>query len=294
MILNPKTPHQAVVMYDCHLGNPNGDPNNDNIPRQDERGHGFVTDVCLKHKIKSAAELLGALSSTPERYDRLIKTSSVINQTLEEAYKQSDIPKPSKKSSRQDQDVVMKYILHRYFDARFFGAVLSTGDYPAGVYCGPFQIPFAHSFHPVTTEQITITRCAATNETEGKDNKTMGRKSILHYGLYQFKIFYSPHKDKFNLITEEDMKIFWDSVLKMFELDKSAARANMNLRGLYLFSHKNQYGDCPTQKLLNSIAVNCNVPSNESARSFGDYNVTIDQTVIEQFESVGGKFTIIE
>ena len=49
---------ELVLLFDVLHGNPNGDPDAGNAPRVDpETGYGFVTDVCLKRKIRNFVAL---------------------------------------------------------------------------------------------------------------------------------------------------------------------------------------------------------------------------------------------
>ena len=46
--------YDIVYFFDVTDGNPNGDPDAGNLPRVDpETGHGLVTDVCLKRKVRN-------------------------------------------------------------------------------------------------------------------------------------------------------------------------------------------------------------------------------------------------
>jgi len=290
MILRPTDQtkkHDALVLFDCKMGNPNGDPNADNLPRQDMVTNlSYITDVCLKYKIRSAIEELSKDKVNSSRYNRLIKKDAVINQAIEQGYIDADV-KPDPKKKTEQESLVLEHLIDKYFDLRLFGGVLSTGKNKAGTYDGPMQVTFGQSFDPVRVEQIAITRCAATEEKENKENKTMGRKAFLHYGLYSAKIFFSPHRDKFNLITEEDLELFWTAIQKMFEFDRSAARGDMALRGLFIFTHEHKYGDAPAHKLFESV----NVSLEGEPNNYSDYSVNINEAKLADFYAEGGILT---
>jgi CRISPR-associated protein Csd2 len=294
MKLRPNDPtkkHDALIIYDCKNGNPNGDPNADNLPRFDMMTNlGYATDVCLKFKLRSAIEELAKEREDARRYNRLIKKDAVINQVIEQGYIDAGI-KPDPKKKAEQESIVLKHLIDQYFDLRFFGGVLSTGKNKAkaGTYDGPIQVTFAQSFDPVRVEQIAITRCAATEEKENKENKTMGRKAFLRYGLYSAKIFFSPHRDKFNLITEDDLELFWTATQKMFEFDRSAARGDMALRGLFIFSHAHKYGDVPAHKLFDSIEVK--KTSDDEPNNYSDYSVNVNESLLTDFSAAGGVLT---
>ena len=292
MILRPTDPtkkHDALIVFDCKLGNPNGDPNADNLPRQDMMTNlGYTTDVCLKFKLRSAIEELAKGKDVNHRYNRLIKKDAIINETIEQGYLDAGI-KPDTKKKAEQESMVLEHLIDQYFDLRFFGGVLSTGKNKAGTYDGPIQVTFAQSLDPVRIEQIAITRCAATEEKENKENKTMGRKAFLHYGLYSAKIFFSPHRDKFNLITEDDLELFWNATQKMFEFDRSAARGDMALRGLFVFTHAHKYGDAHAHKLFDAIKVK--KTSDDEPNNYSDYSVNVNESLLTDFSAAGGILT---
>jgi CRISPR-associated protein Csd2 len=292
MILRPTDQtkkHDALVLFDCKNGNPNGDPNADNMPRQDMMTNlSYITDVATKYKLRMAMEELSKDIEDAHRYNRLIKKDAVINKAIEQGYLDTGI-KPDKKKKTQQESMVLEHLIDKYFDLRFFGGVLSTGTNKAGTYDGPMQVTFAQSYDPVRVEQIAITRCAVASEKENKENKTMGRKAFLHYGLYSAKIFFSPHRDKFNLITEDDMELFWTATQKMFEFDRSAARGDMALRGLFIFTHAHKYGDVPAHKLYEAIEVN--KVSESEPNNYSDYSVNINEAKLADFYAEGGILT---
>jgi CRISPR-associated protein Csd2 len=174
-----------------------------------------------------------------------------------------------------------------FFDIRMFGAVMSTGI-NCGQVRGPLQLTFAKSIDPVMPIDVTITRLAITDPKDaevqvGDDGKgntgktsTMGRKALVPYGLYMGYGFFSPHLAAQTGVTEEDLKLFWTALEKMWELDRSASRGLMALRGLYIFSHENKLGNAPAHKLFERIKPELKAAVNVP-RKFGDYQVNIDE-----------------
>ena len=271
--LDPTKKHDAILLFDCTNGNPNGDPDAGNQPRIDSQtNHGIVTDACLKRKVRNFIEMVANDEEHPEHYRIFIKSGSYLNATLEAAYDESGATKKAKDKS--NADAVASWMCQNYYDIRMFGAVLSTGDYQAGQVWGASQFSFVRSIDPVFPQSITITRCAGTKEDKKedvtKDAKTMGRKELIPYGLYSSNVFYNPHLAK--LVTERDLGLLWESLLKCWEFDRSTSRGFMACRGLYIFSHANKYGSAPTHQLFNSLQVRS---LSEVPRSFGDYSAEI-------------------
>jgi len=292
--LDPSFAHQAVLVYDCVNGNPNGDPDRGNLPRQDdETGHGIVTSVSKKRKIRNYVEFVTKDRPDSDRYQILIKEGGVINQDIDKSVEACNL-KPDEKTKKLkngDAAIVMKYVQEHYWDVRTFGAVLSTGV-NIGTHCGPVQIGMGQSCFPVQPTEMTITRCASTNEQEGKDNKTMGRKQFIPYGLYRQHIYYNPCKDKLGVVTSDDLALLWESLLNIFEFSRSEARPEMAVRALVIFSHTSKYGNAPAHKLLESIVVQ-KLVDNPSPASFSDINLSIDYDRLADFQASGGTVTVL-
>jgi CRISPR-associated protein Csd2 len=260
IILDPTKKHDIVWLFDVTNGNPNGDPDADNMPREDyETSHGYVTDVCLKRKIRNYAEMRDQMI--------FVRDGSVLNEAIGEAVKQvggtKAKPKPSEAAAVMCQ---------RFYDVRMFGAVMSTGE-NAGQVRGACQVSFATSINPIAAQSITVTRCAATDAKEGKGNKTMGRKTFIPYGLYRSHVFFNPALAKKSGVSSADLELFYAAMLDCFEFDRSAARGEMATRGLWVFSHDSQWGNAPAHVLFGSLGC---VKSEgvEVPRSFADYELS--------------------
>lgn len=270
--LDPTKKHDAILLFDCLDGNPNGDPDAGNQPRIDpQTNQGLVTDACLKRKVRNYVEMVGKDETTPEKYKIFVEEGSVLNEKIRRGY--VGVGLPEKEGTPEQQLEVGKWMQQNFYDLRMFGGVLSTG-LKAGQVWGPMQISFSRSIDPVFPQSVSITRCAATSEKEGKDNKTMGRKEVLPYGLYKSHVFYNPHlAEKSGCVTERDLELFWQALIKAWEFDRSSARGFMACRGLYVFSHASKYGNAPVHKLFDKLQIKSNV---DVPRSFADYQVVLD------------------
>lgn len=264
--------YEFVMLFDVENGNPNGDPDAGNTPRIDpETGLGYVTDVCLKRKIRNFVELT---KEGEAGYNILIKPDRFLNAKFAEAYAQENIPHKSK--NPDDIRKARDYMCKNYFDVRAFGAVMSTGDSPCGIVRGPVQINFARSVSPVNIQDITITRQAKTTEDRMDKGETeMGRKSFIPYGLYRAEGYVSASlANKVTDLDENDLEILWSAIINMFEDDHSAARGKMCMRKLYVFKHENVLGCCPSHLLFDKITID---PLTAVPRSFKDYKITVDR-----------------
>ncbi len=281
-----KNRYEFVMLFDVENGNPNGDPDAGNMPRTDpETSAGIVTDVCLKRKIRNFVELY---KDGEAGYNILVKTDRSLNSKFTEAYDALNLQKGQKGKKTDDVKKAQEYICANYFDVRTFGAVMSTGDDPCGIVRGPVQINFAKSIDPVYVQDITVTRQAVTTDKDFNEKKQseMGKKSFISYGLYRAEGYVSALlAQKVTGFSEDDLELLWNSIINMFENDRSAARGKMCLRKLYVFKHDSALGNAPAHILFDKIKVEKN-DNVIAPRSFGDYTITIDENMPAGIELV--------
>jgi len=268
--------YDFVLFFDVQDGNPNGDPDAGNMPRVDpETGHGLVTDVCIKRKVRNY--VLTARNGTPP-YDVFIKEKAVLNQAIDDEYKaigidlqvepknNADGKKRNDKGKAQgsEVDAARLAMCKRYFDVRTFGAVMSTGA-NAGQVRGPVQITFARSIDPILSLEHSITRMAVTTaedaEKQKGDNRTMGRKATVPYALYRAHGFISPalaervegRRVQGTGFSNADLALFWEALDAMFDHDHSAARGLMSTRAVVVFEHGSKLGEAPAHRLFSRV-----------------------------------------
>ena len=266
-----KNRYEFVVLFDVENGNPNGDPDAGNLPRVDaETGMGLVTDVCLKRKVRNYVQVS---KGQKDGFDIFIKEKAVLNTLIDKAHDNSEV-----KNAKDKTEAARRFMCKNYFDIRAFGAVMSTGK-NAGQVRGPIQFTFARSVDPIAAAEHSITRMAVATEKEaekqGGDNRTMGRKATVPYGLYVCHGFISANLAKQTGFTEDDLALFWEALRNMFDVDRSAARGLMSAQKLIVFKHASELGNAPANKLFDLVKIEkiCD----GAPRSFCDYSVTVDR-----------------
>lgn len=272
--------YDFVMLFDVENGNPNGDPDAGNAPRIDpETSFGYVTDVCLKRKVRNFVELV---KEGDAGYNILVKPDKAMNTKFTEAYVDCGLETGKKGKNKDDVIVAREYMCKNYFDVRTFGAVMSTGDDPCGIVRGPVQFNFARSISPIMYQEITITRQARTTEDRRSTGDTeMGKKSIIPYALYRGEGYISAAlAKKVTGFDEEDLELLWQAIMNMFENDHSAARGKMSMRKLFVFKHESPLGNAPSGVLFDKISVtlkNTEIPP----RAFADYEIIVDNSMPE-------------
>ena len=300
-----KNRYDFVFLFDVKDGNPNGDPDFDNMPRTDEEtNHGLVTDVCIKRKIRNYVQLLKDLASP---YDIFIREGNVLNPLIDKKRNEADEEEEDEKKAVA---LGRKKMCEQYFDIRTFGAVMSTGEEKAdsdsnedttegvgkdkkskkkdskkkikglGVVRGPVQLTFARSIDPVDTKTHSVTRCCITKESDAENkNNTFGNKNTVSYGLYRMHGFISATDAAKTGFSEEDKELLFEAIINAFENDHAAARGEMNPRALIVFKHESHLGNARAGQLFDLVKVE-KKKGIEYPRSFGDYDVTIDKVAV--------------
>jgi CRISPR-associated protein Csd2 len=273
--------YDFALLFDVVDGNPNGDPDAGNLPRLDvETGKGLVTDVCLKRKVRN---FVGLAKGEQPPFEIYVKERAVLNKQHERAYEGIGATQvlsgdDKKRKGGAHVDDARSWMCRNFFDVRTFGAVMSTGI-NCGQVRGPVQLTFGRSVDPIFAQEHSITRMAVATEAEaekqGGDNRTMGRKHTVPYGLYVAHGFVSSFLAKQSGFSEDDLSLLWQALEQMFEHDRSAARGQMATRGLYVFKHENPLGNAPAHSLFDRLHVQ-RTPEVAIPRRFDDYGVDFD------------------
>lgn len=300
--------YDFVLVFDVKDGNPNGDPDAGNMPRIDaETGHGLMTDVALKRKVRNFVGLVKDQDERdPEpgekRFEIYVREKAILNHQNQRAYsalnlavapeesaeaaienvasdaKKKKPAKDKRKGSADEVALARQWMCQNFFDVRTFGAVMSTGV-NCGQVRGPVQLTFARSVEPIVALEHSITRMAVATEAEAEkqqgDNRTMGRKHTVPYGLYVAHGFVSSFLAKQTGFGVDDLELLWQALGQMFEHDRSAARGQMATRGLYVFEHESELGNAPAHALFERLQI-APKEAGAVARGFDAYSVGFD------------------
>lgn len=268
--------YDFVFLFDVQDGNPNGDPDAGNLPRIDpETGHGIVTDVCLKRKLRNFVTLTN--TDRPGR-EIFVKEKAILNDLIAEAHEQPEVEKVKDKGKKTE--AARQKMCERFFDVRAFGAVMSTGK-NAGQVRGPIQLTFSRSADPIVPLDHSITRIAVATKKESEEqsggNRTFGRKSTISYGLYRAHGFVSAALAQQTGFSQEDLELVWTGFEKMFEEDRSAAHGLMSARTLIIFEHESKLGNAPAHRLFDRVSIRRKNQS-KPPREFSDYEVLVNKS----------------
>ncbi len=284
--------YDFALLFDVINGNPNGDPDAGNAPRTDpETGHGLVSDVCLKRKVRDFVSIVkrDPASGEPDRgYDIYVKHRGILEQAHRRAYAAQGLKLDEKGKQKKLSNVekARAWMCQTFYDIRTFGGVL-TLEINCGQVRGPVQIAFARSVDPIASLEQSIVRKAVATQREadsqiekhGQVTGTMGRKEIVPYALYVAHGFVSPHFGAQTGFSEDDLQLLWKAISQMFEVDHSSARGEMQTRRLIVFEHESALGNAPAHRLFERVKIK-RVDMSKPPRSYSDYEVTLDMSEV--------------
>lgn len=290
--------YEFLFYIQCRNGNPNGDPDMGNCPRTDPQElHGYITDGAIKRRIRNYVQTAYAGEAGMQM---LVRSASNINTGIARAKELAGM-----ELSAKGKDAVYagrRKACELFYDVRTFGAVMSTGP-NAGQVRGPVQLSFARSLDPIQSLDISITRMA--NAVEVKDAKTaadyesweadqaedtlrtMGRKQLIPYGLYEAHGFISANLAQETGFDETDLRALFEAILNMYEHDRSASKGEMSvITPLVIFRHTGTDSDleqrkrqarlgCASAHRLFELVQVEKKPEVAFARSWRDYQATI-------------------
>jgi CRISPR-associated protein Csd2 len=291
--------YEFLYLFDCERGNPNGDPDAGNAPRIDpEDMHGLVSDVAIKRRVRNYVQTRFG-NEAPNAI--FVEHATNLNKPIAAAHTATG-GAPGGGGNRGQVNKARDWMCQQFFDVRTFGAVMSTGA-NAGQVRGPVQVAFSRSIDPILPAEAAITRMAVAEkvpgaksaadyekwESEQEEDKlrTMGRKSLISYGLYATKGFVSAHLAQGTGFGDDDLSHLWEALANMFDHDRSASKGVMACRDLFVFKHvgtdtdaaqrvrQAMLGCAPAQHLLDNGRV-IDVPALKAAgtlpRSYADYH----------------------
>tara|TARA_R110002072_G_scaffold103114_1_gene226319 strand:+ start:31458 stop:32480 length:1023 start_codon:yes stop_codon:yes gene_type:complete len=316
--------YEFLYLFDCENGNPNGDPDAGNAPRMDYQDmHGLVSDVAIKRRIRNYVQM-AAGNEMPNAI--FIEHASNLNEAIARSAEATETISQEKKGGKKEKasdanrrNVALRaqWMCDNFYDVRTFGAVMSTGA-NAGQVRGPVQIAFSKSVDPIVSMDVAITRMAvadgptkagatadeieAWTEKQPEDKlRTMGRKSIVPYGLYIGKGFISANLAEKTGFSSDDLKLLFEAVLNMFEHDRSSSKGIMTVRApIFVFKHvgtgtqadqktrQAKMGCCPAQTLFEDavkISQNADAMKEDGVsvpRKRAHYNIDFDESKVPE------------
>lgn len=303
--------YEILYWLDCTLANPNGDPDAGNMPRIDPQDmHGLISDVAVKRRIRNYVQLAYG-GEAPNGI--IMQQGTNINRFIADAHQQTSgsIIKGDTKKTH----AARRWLLDNFFDVRTFGGVLATGP-NAGQVRGAVQMTFLRSEDPIVPMDMAITRMLVAEDVktaksvadyvkweEAQDEdklRTMGRKQLIPYGLYQGRAFISANIAADTGFSDADLQLFLDALVGAYELDRSSSKGQIStVLPVIIFKHigtdsdekqrlrQTRLGCAPAHKLFDLVTVKRLVPL---PRKFRDYQFTVNASACPSGVEIGYVF----
>lgn len=269
-----------VVVFTVDKANPNGDPLNGNRPRQDYDGHGEVSDVAIKRKLRNRLQDAGESILVQSDERRSDGYRSIADRVLGNEEVAPYFAKNNKAANKEE--LVETFASQAWYDVRAFGQVFAFKgtDVSVGVR-GPVSIHTATSVSPVeiTSMQITKSVNSTTNDKDPsqKTSDTMGMKHRVDFGVYVFCGSINPQLAERTGFSIEDSEKLKEALRTLFVNDSSSARpdGSMEVNKVFWWEHYSKLGQYSSAKVHRSIKVQLKDDS-RIPKSFDDYTITVD------------------
>lgn len=280
-----------AVLVTVHKANPNGDPLSGNRPREDFNGHGEISDVCIKRKIRNRWQDMGE-NIFVQSDDRVNDGCKSLNERVK---KNTELTAALR---AKDKDAFTAAACQEYIDVRAFGQLFAykekskkknnkdeeesekedSGSVSIGVR-GPVSICVGESVDPIdiTTMQIVKSTNGTTTPDGTKSSDTFGSKSRVEFGLYVIRGAVNVQLAEKTGFSSEDADKLKQALCTMFDNDASAARpeGSIEVRRVYWWKHNSKSGDYSSAKVQRALRITRKA-SVDVASSFEDYDIQLD------------------
>ena len=272
-----------MVTIEVREANANGDPLSGNMPRTDAKGHGLISDVAIKRKIRNRMQDFG--------HPTFVQAGDRIEDEFRSLEKRFSNQFNAKDSDEDIEEEANKL----WLDVRSFGQVFTYLKKSIGVR-GPVSINMAKSLEPIVISSLQITRSTngmeAKNES-GRSSDTMGMKYFVDYGVYLLKGSINPNFAEKTGFSTEDVEVIKQALVSLFENDASSARpeGSMRVREVFWFTHSNKLGNISSARVFDLFEFD---KENQEKNTYEDYGIHLNQEKLAEYENKGLKVDILE
>jgi len=259
-----------AVIFTVNKANPNGDPLNGNMPREDYDGFGEMSDVCVKRKLRNRLQDMG---------ERIFVQSS---ERCDDGFKSlSERAKETLKDYAKDAGEFSKKACETWIDVRGFGQVFAFKNlFSSGVTLGvrgPVLVRTATSASPIDINSMQITKSVNGEPSKAGEraSDTMGTKHRVEFGLYVIKGSINRQLADLTGFSDDDAEKIKEALCTLFENDASAARpdGSMEVRRVYWWRHNCPMGQYSSARVHRSLVI---TPVKDTPKRFEDYDISLE------------------
>jgi CRISPR-associated protein Csh2 len=266
-----------LFLYDAKLTNPNGDIDEENRPRMDyERSLNLVSDVRLKRYIRDYLEQLGNEIFVGKVDGETVNATERIKRLFEKKY---DGKVNLNKLSKEEQN----WMLDQFIDVRMFGATMPIKSEDKGssmTFTGPVQFNWGYSLNKVTlVESASITSHFGSDDKN--DGGNIGKDYRVYYSFLAFHGIISGHRAVHTRLTEEDVHLFDQAIVKAIPLSATRSKVGQYPR-LYMRVEYNS-----PEFIAGDLRDLVSLEETEGLRSISEVDLHVDALVNKLLEVNG-------
>jgi conserved hypothetical protein len=272
-----------MVTIEVREANANGDPLSGNMPRTDAKGHGLISDVAIKRKIRNRMQDFGC------------PTFVQAGDRIEDEFRSLEKRFSNQFTSKDSDAEIEEKANQLWLDVRSFGQVFTYLKKSIGVR-GPVSLNMAKSLEPIVISSLQITRSTngmeAKNES-GRSSDTMGTKHFVDYGIYVIKGSINPNFAEKTGFSDEDAEVIKKALISLFENDASSARpeGSMRVREVLRVTPSNKLGNVSSARVFDLFEFD---KEKQDKDSYEDYAIYLNQEKLAEYEAKGLKVDILE
>lgn len=275
-----------AVVVSVTKANPNGDPLNGNRPRQNYDGHGEISDVAIKRKIRNRFIDMGE-SVFVQSNDKKVDQFNSLRERAESHQELKKIMNSKEKSGEQFATLACK----EWIDVRSFGQVFAfKGSGNKGVSVGvrgPVSIHTATSVDPIDITSMQITKSVNSEPGQDKGSDTMGMKHRVDFGVYVFYGSINTQLAEKTGFTIEDANKLKEALVTLFINDSSSARpeGSMEVHKVFWWVHQSKLGQYSSAKVHRLLNIE---KKTDEPKSINDYKINVNELEGLKVEIIDG------
>lgn len=264
----------GLIVIEAVGSNPNGDPDRESDPRQRPNGHGEISPVSFKRKLRDLLDdhdtpffqaLPSQFSSNPDRYC-ILEHRGRDRKSI-----QNEMDSGGSIESFDQEKFLQSPFVKKYWDARVFGnTFLEEGGNKGYIKTGVVQFGVGVSISP-----ITILRSTNTNKAGVQEGKSAGMAPlafrVVEHGVYVMPFYVNPNYAPKSGCTVEDIDLLKILIPHAYDMNRSAIRPDVRIRHAWYIEHKNILGSCPDYQLIEALTPARKGDPEQPSTSWKDY-----------------------
>ena len=281
----------GLLVIEAVNSNPNGDPDRESDPRQRPNGHGEISPVSFKRKLRDLLDdheqpffqaLPEKFSSNSDYYcilEHRGRNRTAVNKEL--------VGKGSGKDYDEKSFLNSEFV-KKYWDARVFGNTFLEEKMNKGyIKTGVVQFGVGVSIAPITILRMTNTNKAGVQEGKNAGMAPLAFRVVEH-GVYTMPFYVNPNYAHKSGCTADDIELLKLLIPYAYDMNRSAIRPDVRIRHAWYIEHKNLLGSCPEYQLIEALTPVKILHPEQPSESWADYEdkTCLPNTLEDKIDSI--------